>query len=69
MVMEKVKKYVSYSVDDNYDNADDDNDNDDNDDDDKRLRCYQQASYGCNIGYAVLDATFERILFTLYTDL
>ena len=43
MVMEKVKKYVSYSVDDNYDNADDDNDNDDNDDDDKRLRCYQPA--------------------------
>ena len=43
MVMEKVKKYVSYSVDDNNDNADDDNDNDDNDDDDKRLRCYQLA--------------------------
>ena len=39
MVTEKVKKYVSYSVDDNYDN----DDNDDNDDDDKRLRCYQQA--------------------------
>ena len=66
MVTEKVKKYVSYSVDDNNDNADDDNDDND---DDKRLRCYQQASYGCNIGYAVLDATFERILFTLYTDL